>query len=176
MSSRPKPQHVIPDIPDGLITPLLDGVSAHQEELVVSTVLEAPLLKKDEETMKAWCGNRHCKRNGSVPTYMNNGPFVHTWVAKCQDGKDREFGIRSYTSVPAYHENGEHDRYCAYCGEELISKCWDCGRKLRSGDHTHCTGCGHYLWRTYAEDQPISGDVGPLSDNVASGITDDCPF
>src|ERR1700732_83604 len=40
------------------------------EELVVSNVLEAPLLKKDKEPMKAWCGNRYCKCNGRVPTYM----------------------------------------------------------------------------------------------------------
>jgi hypothetical protein len=178
MSSQPKPQHVVPHIPDipDDFTPVLDSVSSHQQELVVSAVHEAPLLQKDKETMKAWCGNRHCKCNGPVPTSMENGPFVHAWVAKCRDGKDREFGIRSYTLFPAYHENGEENRYCAYCGEELISQCLDCGRRVRSGDHTHCTGCGHYLWRTYAEDQPISGDVAPSNGDSASGIADDCPF
>jgi len=176
MRPRPKPQHVIPDIPDGLITPVLDGASSHQEELVVSTGLEAPLLKKNNEPIKAWCGNRDCKCNGAISTHMESGPFVHTWAAKFSDGHDRELGIRSYALFPAYHENGEHDRFCSYCGEELISACRNCGRKIRSGDHTHCTGCGHYLWRTYAEDQPISGNVAPLSDGFASGITDDCPF
>ena len=175
MRPRPRPQHVIPNIPDDF-APVLDGVSSHQEELVVSHGLEVPQLGKDKETMKAWCENRYCNRNESVATYMENGPFVHTWVAKCRDGKDREFGIRSYTLFPACHENGEQDRFCSYCGEELISACRNCGRKIRSGDHTHCTGCGHYLWRTYAEDQPISGNVAPLSDGFASGITDDCPF
>ena len=176
MSSRPKPQHVIPDIPDDLITPVLDGVFPHQEELVVSTVLESPMLNKDKETMQAWCENRYCKRNGPLPTYTENGPFVHTWVAKCRDGKDREFGIRSYTFVAVYHENSEQNRCCAYCGEKLISECRNCGRRIRSGDHTHCTGCGHYLWRTYAEDQPTSGGVAPSNDDFASGITGDCPF
>jgi hypothetical protein len=175
MRPRPIPQHVVPDIPNDF-APVLDSVSSHQEELVVSTVPEASLLKKDKEPMKAWCGNRHCNRNESVATSMENGPFVHTWVAPCRDGQHREFGIRSYTLFPAYHENGEQDRFCSYCGEELISACRNCGREIRSGDHTHCTGCGHYLWRTYAEDQPISGDVAPLDDDCASGITDECPF
>jgi predicted RNA-binding Zn-ribbon protein involved in translation (DUF1610 family) len=175
MSSLPISQHVIPDIPVDL-TLVLDGVSTHQEKLVVSNVLEAPLLKKDKEPMKAWCGNRYCKCNGSVPTYMNNGPFVHTWVAKCQDGEHREFGIQSYTCFPAYNEDGKPNRYCPYCGEELISECWDCGRKIQSGDQTHCTGCGHYLWPTYAEDQPISGDIAPLNDDSAPGSTDAFPF
>jgi hypothetical protein len=175
MLSRPIPQHVIQNVPDDL-TLVLDGASSRQEEVVVSTVLEDPLVKKDKEAMKAWCENRYCTCNRPLPTYTENGPFVQTWVAKCRDGKDREFGIRSYTCVPAYHENGEHDRCCAYCGEGLISACRNCKRGIRSGDHTHCTGCGHYLWRTYAEDQPISGNVAPLSDGFASGITDDCPF
>jgi hypothetical protein len=150
---------------------------SHKEELVInSTVLEAPLMKKDMATLKAWCGNRHCKCNGSVPTSMKNGPFVHTWAAKCRDGQDREVGIRSYTPFPAYNEDGEPYRFCPYCGEELISACGKCGRKIRSGNHTNCTGCGHYLWRKYAEDQPISGDAAPLNDDFASDIIEDFPF
>jgi hypothetical protein len=173
MSSLPIPQ---PVIPDNLITMAPDGASSHQEEVVVSTGLEAPLLKKNHEPIKVWCGNRDCKCNGRVPTDMENGPFVHTWVAKFSHGHDRELGIRSYTFVPLYHENGEQDSHCAYCGEKLILGCRGCGRRIRSGDHTYCTGCGQYVWRTYAEDHPVSGDVAPLNDPFESGLTDEFPF
>jgi len=78
------------------------------------------LLNIDRETTKAFCGNRNCTCNEPVPTYMEKGPFVHTWVAKCRDGEQRELGIRSYAFVPTYNEDGELNRYCPYCGEELI--------------------------------------------------------
>ena len=108
---------------------------------------------------------------------MERGPFVYAWVVKGRDGEVRELGIRSYALVPAYNEDGEQIRYCPFCGEGLIVECRDCGRKVSSGDHSHCSGCGHYLWRQYAEDQPVSGDT-PLNDDSAPGDDDDerCPF
>jgi XRE family transcriptional regulator, master regulator for biofilm formation len=51
--------------------------------------------------------------------------------------------------------DGDSIHFCIYCGERLVTECWNCGRRIK-GFYHYCPGCGKPVFRPLAGEGPES--------------------
>jgi XRE family transcriptional regulator of biofilm formation len=57
--------------------------------------------------------------------------------------------------IPLLDEDGDLISFCRHCGTELVTDCWNCGRKIKELYH-YCPGCGKAVFRP-GDSRPITG-------------------
>lgn len=85
----------------------------------------------------AFCPNENCPAAQYI-LHQDNAPTF--------EGMTPIFMFYRYVKFPRYAEDGKENKYCQFCGTELISSCPKCKKAINSEEQKYCPGCGNKIF------------------------------
>lgn len=149
----------------GRLTRIASAFNLTLEELIGGTDAEEAVADETKAKARLWCFNCHCPKanvdmklkrvvDSDSEEWQGNlkadSEYIHQWSL---DGF--WYGLKSYSSFPAFNQRGERNTFCPACGSVLVENCLACGRPIESSDQVFCTGCGANLQHKWEEKERI---------------------
>lgn len=139
---------ISPEVPNTIITATFKNVPA---ELALQTVCDAAGLLNQKKEDNVYIVSPRIRVTGGVSAMMEEMSTPPTLLGVNNlDDKDtvkfaRKQSIPTIQACPVCKRSFRtfsKERYCPYCGSNIISKCKYCGKRITDSNWSYCPYCG----------------------------------